>query len=179
MYRATPYGTFSGIRNIEIDKKKSKNNIQIKNSKKDFSISSEYIFKIYNDICEMAEKFQSLNICLNPNIIITNNNLTLNIVGEHPFRREGETIYISNTGLTKEIIKKFQEKTANIYNLKTYLINSKELSEIESLNIIKDFLNERILYLEIYPNNFSTQHLEEIIFELNPKYMYFLKNQIY
>ena len=176
-FRSTPFGLFSGAGEVNlIDSNENElNYINVLENNLSFEVSTEYIFEVYNDVCNNIEKFKNSKLMINPNISIENDYITLYIIGEHYKKNDNKKIYLKNNYIIQRVINLLGENEESITKIINILSTEFKLYYEDIIILLKNLLNERILLLESYPlsnydNNFKVMY--EFLKKNNNSYLH-------
>ena len=149
MSRATPFGTFASLSDAILETTSDQNNIgekSLENYKEYVRCATEYLFCIYDDVIFNLERFKEIKIHINPNIRKVENGIVFYIIGENPNYVEGKYVYYECSTKMNVMLCRIMQSPVTVQDLLL------ELSD-DSIEDIKKLLEDRLLLLEIYPEN--------------------------
>lgn len=169
--RATPYGLFASVQNINIyDNDNDKNinlnkKIVIKDRKQHIEVSSEFLFSIYDRIIDNLECFENMTVFLNGNIIEEKEMLKMFIIGENPNQKDGDFLFYKKDGVMFLIYRFLSNSKSDVEVIDIIHIIKNVFSDVSYSDIylaLKELLRDRFIFLEAYPQVYSTSGLDTL-----------------
>lgn len=173
--RPTPNGYFGLSTLIDLNNTDSKNKLlKLVDKKQHIEISGHIIYDFYNHLIKKILYFKKLKVSVNNILSINNSNYTLPVRGENPKAKEDDyIIYNKNKVIDNIILLCNSDDFLTVDDLSKSLIKEYGFNEQETLIILKELLNSRVLFLkDVYPKQLDIPNFQKMIrytYNLNPE----------